>query len=104
VDRDGVVQLYRIAAQKSSASGQGTGGALDGVTQYRTRERAAIPYYHKIEEYLGKELQRFFRPAFLEVLQDCWTKGDTAGEQELLGAILDRIKNRIKNFLCHTDT
>ncbi|HLP47920.1 MAG TPA: hypothetical protein VK469_18395 [Candidatus Kapabacteria bacterium] len=41
---------------------QTDGPGNDGIHR-RTRERASIPYYYQIEEFLIKELSRFFEPS-----------------------------------------
>lgn len=89
--REGIVQYYGIARQDKPTQ---TDGIDANTVIRRTRERAAIPYYYKIEEILYKELSRFFNPSFFNVLPE-----DENGRKAFLKLISDRIHIRIKNFL-----
>lgn len=103
--RNGIVQYYDIATEDKPLKPEPE--KSDSLTPqepqlkteeskifYKARERSSIPFYFQVEEILGKELSRFFEPSFFEVL----CKDDNEREQLIL-KILDRIHNRIKNFL-----
>ncbi len=92
--KDGIVQHYELATQDKALKTPTGGLCSDGVYR-RTRERVSIPYYYQIEEFLIKELSRFFEPSFFAILGK---KGDVE-RKELIGTVLKRIHNRIKNFL-----
>jgi len=87
----GIVQYYQIATQDNPEFAPKEKN--DGII-YRTRERASIPYYFKIEEILSKEFSRFFDPSFFENIPE-----DNVERKEIIAKILDRINNRIRNFL-----
>jgi circadian clock protein KaiC len=92
-DEKGIVQFYQIATQDKPQSGSQENTENEGL-HYRTRERASIPYYFKIEEILSKELGRFFEPSFFDILPASKTD-----RKEFIKKVLRRTNNRIRNFL-----
>jgi len=92
--KDGIVQYYDLATQDKAKKEEPTGNNPKDIVQRRTRERVSIPYYYQIEEFLIKELSRFFEPSFFAIL----AKNDD-DRKKLISDVLQRIHNRIKNFL-----
>lgn len=99
----GIVQYYDLATQdKAKKEEKSIGDAPQDIVHRRTRERASIPYYYQIEEFLIKELSRFFEPSFFAILKGKEGNDEEKKKEErpkLIEEVLKRIHNRIKNFL-----
>jgi len=87
---DGIIHYYDLATQDTPQEKP----TENKDVNRRTRERVSIPYYYQIEEFLIKELSRFFEPSFFAILG----KNDD-DRKKLISDVLQRIHNRIKNFL-----
>ncbi|HLP46518.1 MAG TPA: hypothetical protein VK469_11245, partial [Candidatus Kapabacteria bacterium] len=90
----GIVDYYELASQDKARKEAQEDNQKD-IIRRRTRERASIPYYYQIEEFLIKELSRFFEPSFFDTLAE--KEKDKRGV--IINDVLKRIHNRIKNFL-----
>jgi circadian clock protein KaiC len=84
----GIVQLYKIATRDKPIE-----ESKESIERC-TRERVT-PYFHKLEEILGKELKRFFEPSFF----DTHFIAKKGNRNDLIKEVLERIKSRIGNFL-----
>jgi len=108
--KGGIVQYYDLATQ-DKAKEESPGNDPQNIVHRRTRERVSIPYYYQIEEFLIKELSRFFEPSFFAILEKKEKRINEIDipieekqklikeKDELIGTVLQRIHNRIKNFL-----
>ncbi|MCX6584199.1 MAG: hypothetical protein NT166_28835 [Candidatus Aminicenantes bacterium] len=94
----GIIHYYDLATQDKAQEKP----AKKEDIHRRTRERASIPYYYQIEEFLIKELGRFFEPSFFAILKGKEGNDEEKKKEErqkLIEDVLQRIHNRIKNFL-----
>jgi circadian clock protein KaiC len=101
-DGEGIVQFYKLATMDKPQKENLKEGKdkKEKVERYR-RERAMTPYYYKLEEILGREFKRFFEPSFFNThfMNDKEDKENKENRNKLIKKVLERIKNRIKNFL-----